>query len=177
VPCKQGVCVNKKYIGTVPIYEKKSKNLFNNTSYHHLIIMHSLIFRFLCGMQLMIVLCIFAMQEGNTQLKDAEKSLSEAEKVEAVLLARDKESQDNLKVEMRRRQQVMKNIATDKGLLKKKENTLEKGREEYSTMEEKTTKLKESLKDARKRHQAASMGLFVDESGKATTLQQQLIGQ
>jgi chromosome segregation ATPase len=121
------------------------------------------------------VFCLIS-QEGGGHLKEAEKELSDAEKANAQLLAKDKAAADDLKAEVRRRQQVAKSMATDQNLLKKKQETLEKGREEYTTLEEQTQRLQTALEAARKRHQAASQGLFVDEQGNASSLQQQLIG-
>ncbi|KAF4519984.1 hypothetical protein B566_EDAN005484 [Ephemera danica] len=114
-------------------------------------------------------------EEGGGHLKEAEKELSEAERHHAQLVAKDKSGVDAIKAEQRRRQQVAKSMATDQKLLQKKQEVLEKGREEYTTMEEETQKLQTALEAARKRHQAASQGLFVDEQGNASSLQQQLI--
>ncbi|XP_059484394.1 structural maintenance of chromosomes protein 2 [Neocloeon triangulifer] len=113
--------------------------------------------------------------EGESALSALEKELHEAVTHDAKLAAESKSLGEAASSEAKRRQQVLKSMKNDEKLLATKEAQLAGGRDEFSAADAKTKELTDALEAARKRHEAASMGMFVDEEGKATSLQQQFI--
>lgn len=114
-------------------------------------------------------------REGDGLLTQLEEQLHNSVKVEAKVAAGRKNLEETVASDVKRRQQVLKSIKADEKLLEERLAVFAGGKDEFVAADAVKKQLIEGLEAARKRHEAASMGMFVDEEGNATSLQQQAI--
>jgi len=114
-------------------------------------------------------------REGNDALEQLEKDLHDAVTVDAKTAASTTSLEEATASEAKRQQQVLKSMKGDEKLLAAKEQQLAGGRDEFDAADARSKQLTEAVEAARKQYEAASMGMFVDEDGNATSLQQQAI--
>lgn len=114
-------------------------------------------------------------REGDGLLTQLENELHEVVSKEARVAAGRKNLEDTVASDVKRRQQVLKSIKGDEKLLEERAAHFAGGKDEFTAADATGKQLAEALEAARKRHEAASMGMFVDEHGNASSLQQQAI--
>ncbi|RZC38547.1 structural maintenance of chromosomes protein 2, partial [Asbolus verrucosus] len=116
-----------------------------------------------------------AEADGNEDLHKIESELKEAEKSQAKVNASIRSIKDNIVAEIKKKDQLEKNLVDDKKVLKQKEEELSKVQAMFQKLKDNDERDNKLFMASQKCYEALSAGMELNEEGEAKTLLEQLM--